>query len=123
MSARMHLLKYLKFNNVLKCAVELNQLVKATDPIERSKLLKEVKDCVIDAISEIAKNVLSGNIPLSEQDFTKLSKYQNLLRFIAKRSPVDKRRSQIIQNGTGIIDSLIPAALLLISILIQELID
>ena len=121
MKSRMHLIKYLKFNKVLKCALELDSLVKAKDPIERSKLLKKVKDCVIDAISEIAKNVLSGNIPLNEEDFNKLSKYQNILRLIAKRSPVDRRRNLIIQKGTGLIDSLIPAALLLISVLITHL--
>jgi len=106
----------------LKCALELNQLINETDPIKRSELLKQVQDCVIDAISEIAKNCLSGNIPLSEEDFIKLSKYQNLLRIISKPSPVEKRRKLIIQKG-GFIDSLVPAALLLITVLLKQISD
>jgi len=106
----------------LKCALELDKLVKETDSIKRSKLLKQVQDCVIDAISEIAKNCLSGNIPLSEEDFNKLSKYQNLLRIISKPSPVEIRRNLIIQKG-GFIDSLVPAALLLITILLKQISD
>ena len=122
MSSHIHLLRYLKFNKILKCALELDQLVKETDSIKRSKLLKQVQDCVIDAISEIAKNCLSGNIPLSEEDFNKLSKYQNLLRIISKPSPVEIRRNLIIQKG-GFIDSLVPAALLLITILLKQISD
>jgi len=102
--------------------LELDQLVKETDSIKRSKLLKQVQDCVIDAISEIAKNCLSGNIPLSEEDFNKLSKYQNLLRIISKPSPVEIRRNLIIQKG-GFIDSLVPAALLLITVLLKQISD
>ena len=122
MSSHIHLLRYLKFSKILKCALELNQLINETDPIKRSELLKQVQDCVIDAISEIAKNCLSGNIPLSEEDFIKLSKYQNLLRIISKPSPVEKRRKLIIQKG-GFIDSLVPAALLLITVLLKQISD
>ena len=120
MKTHIHLLKYLKFNKVLKCAIELDQLVNEKNPIERKKLLNKVKDCVIDAISEIAKNCLAGNIPLSEEDFNNLKKYQNILRLISKNTPVEKRRNLIVQKG-GFIDYLIPAALCLITVLISEL--
>ena len=122
MSSHIHLLRYLKFNKVLKCALELDQLVKETNPLKRANLLEQVKDCVIDAISEIAKNCLSGNIPLSEEDFKNLEKYQKILRIISKPCSAEKRRNLIIQKG-GFIDSLVPAALLLITVLIKQLSD
>jgi len=102
--------------------LELDQLVKETNPLKRANLLEQVKDCVIDAISEIAKNCLSGNIPLSEEDFKNLEKYQKILRIISKPCSAEKRRNLIIQKG-GFIDSLVPAALLLITVLIKQLSD
>ena len=122
MKTHIHLLKYLKFNKVLKCAKELDELVNEKNPIERNKLITKVKDCVIDAISEIAKNCLEGNIPLSEENFNNLKKYQSILRLISKNIPVKKRRNLIVQKG-GFIDLLIPAALCLITVLIKELIN
>ena len=122
MKTHIHLLKYLKFNKVLKCAKELDELVNEKNPIERNKLITKVKDCVIDAISEIAKNCLAGNIPLSEDNFNNLKKYQNILRLISKNIPVEKRRTLIVQKG-GFIDLLIPATLCLITVIIKELIN
>ena len=121
MKKQLLLLNYLKFNNVLKCTLELDKLVKENDPNKRIQLLKQVKNCVIDAISEIAKNCLVGNIPLRKEDFNKLSKYQNILRKISKPSPVEKRRKIIVQRGRGIIDILIPTALTLITYIIKEI--
>ena len=122
MKTQFHLLNYLKFNKVLKCAVELDKLVKEKDPKNRVNLIKEVKDCVIDAISEIAKNCLAGNIPLSKEDFNNLSKYQHILRLISKPSPIERRR-KFIQRGAGFLDTLLPAALILITYIINEITD
>lgn len=117
---RLHLLKYLKFDKVIKCTKELDELVKETNSKNRVKLLKRVEDCVINAISEIAKNCLSGNIPLSEEDFKNLSKYHNILRKISQKSSVKNRRKLIVQSG-GFIDTLIPSALCLLSSVIKNL--
>ena len=75
-----HLLRYLKFNKVLNCVKELDELVKEKDLTKRAQLVKKLEDCVINAISEIAKNCLSGNIPLSKEDFDKLTKYHNIFK-------------------------------------------
>ena len=122
MKNQFHLLSYLKFNKVLKCAQELDNLVKERDPKERVNLIKEVKDCVIDAISEVAKNCLIGNIPLSKEDFSNLSKYQHILRLISRPSSIERRR-KLIQRGSGFIDTLLPAALILITYIINKIID
>ena len=122
MKSQLHLLNYLKFNKVLKCTLELDKLVKEKNPQERIKLLKEVKDCVIDSISEIARNCLIGNIPLSEEDFNNLKNYHHILRLISKPSSVEKRR-KIIQKGSGFIDVLIPATLILLTTIINGIIE
>ena len=122
MKSQPHLLNYLKFDKVLKCTVELDKLVKESNPKERIKLLKVVKDCVIDAISEIARNCLVGNIPLSKEDFNNLAEYQHILRLISKPTSIEKRR-KLIQKGSGLIDVLIPAALILITTIIKGILE
>ena len=121
MNTHTALLKYLKFNNILICSKELDSLFKEKDINKRKKLLQEAENCVIDAISELAKNCLAGNIPLSTTDFNNLSKYQNILRKISRKSPENKRRKLLIQNG-GVLNVLIPQALMLISTIIGEII-
>ena len=121
MKSRTPLLKYLKFNKVLNCAPVLDKITKTKNSKLRNKYLKDANDCVIDAISEIAKNCLTGNVPLKTCDFKQLSKYQKLLRKLSKKSPVVKRRNLIIQSG-GFIPFLIPPALSLIASVVGELI-
>jgi hypothetical protein len=114
MKTNTHSLKYLKFWNILRCKKELEKLATADSIKERKIILNKSKDCVINAISEIAKNCLYGNIPLKSCDFSKLSKYQNILRKISKISPVGKRKRLIIQKG-GFLNLLIPAALSIVT--------
>ena len=100
----------------------MDKITKTKNSKLRNKYLKEANNCVIDAISEIAKNCLIGNVPLKTCDFKKLRKYQKLLRKLSKKSPVVKRRNLIIQRG-GFISFLIPPALSLIASVVGELIE
>lgn len=97
-------------NRVFDCAVELDLISKAKTQKRRVDLIKNAKDCVIDAISEIALNCLKGNFPLKECDFKKLKKYKTILRRLALNSPVNIRRKLIEQRG-GILPLIIPPAL------------
>ena len=108
------ILNYLKFDNVLKCAKELENLAKVKDFKNKKVLIKNAEDCVIDAISEIALNCLNGQIPLRDCDFKSLIKYQTVLRKISKIGPVNKRKRLISQTG-GFLNLLIPPALSLIA--------
>ena len=117
-----HLLKYLKFQSVLNCSKELDRLSKAKNKKDLKKFIREAEECVINAISEIAKNCIYGNIPLNKCDFRKLSKYQGILRKISKKSSVSNRRKLINQKG-GFLSLLIPPALSLIASVIGGLIN
>ena len=121
MKNRTHILKYLKFYNVLKCSKKLNTISKIKNIKKRTKIIREAEDCVIDAISEIAKNCLNGNIPLKTCDFEKLSKYHLILKRLSRKSKAGQRKNLIIQTG-GFINLLIPAALALISSVVGDII-
>ena len=118
----MYILKYLKFNKILKCQNELKKISSKKSVEKRNKLINNARDCVIDAISEIAKNCLYGNIPLNNCDFKSLSKYKVLLRKLTKKSSVPRRKKIIIQRG-GFLQFLVPSTLSFIESLISELIN
>lgn len=121
-SLNSYIIKYLKFDKVLSCVKELDSLSKAKSKEQRNSLLREAENCVIDAISEIAKNCLAGNIPLRKCDFIKLKKYKNILREISKKSSNISRRKIIKQNG-GILQLLIPPALSLIASVVGDIVS
>ena len=115
------MLNYLKFDNIINCASELEKIAKEKNIKKRKELIQQAKNCVIDAISEIALNCLKGNIPLQNCDFKKLKKYQNILRNISTVKPVLKRRHLIQQTG-GFLQLLIPAALSLVTSIVGDII-
>ncbi len=121
MKNQLHTLNYLKFNKILKCASELEKISKTKDNKTRRNLIHQAKNCVIDAISEIALNCLKGNIPLNKCDFKKLSKYQTILRILSKPSLISKRK-QLIQQRGGFLQLLIPPALSLAASIVGDLI-
>src|SRR6266700_1592541 len=121
MKNQLHTLNYIKFNKILKCASELEKISKTKDNKTRRNLIHQAKNCVIDAISEIALNCLKGNIPLNKCDFKKLSKYQTILRILSKPSLISKRK-QLIQQRGGFLQLLIPPALSLAASIVGDLI-
>ena len=104
----------------MDCLPELQRLAVEKNTKERKLYLKEAKDCVIDAISEIALNCLKGNIPLKNCDFKKLKKYQSIVRELSKISPNNRRRNILIQKGGALFPLLIPPALSLIASIVGK---
>ena len=59
---------------VIRCLPELLKLIEIKDPSEQRKIILKCQSCIIYAISEIRRNILNGNIPISEKDKKILSK-------------------------------------------------
>lgn len=69
-------------------------------PKDRKKFIKDYSQDFLDAVSECAKNLLSGNLPLSSTQFKKLRRYKKALRLLSSRkSTVDTRRRSLQQKG------------------------
>lgn len=85
----------------------------------RKDLLKRVPTSSIKTICECALNVLKGNIPLSDSQKSCLRKHKNTLRRLSdKKSSLFKKRKLIIQRG-GFLNVLVPAAITLITSLLN----
>jgi hypothetical protein len=104
---------------IFKCKKDLQQIRKCKTIRERRKFIRNSKKCFIDAISEISKNCLIGNLPLNKCQFKYLKNYRTVLRKLSKKSPTKKRRNIIIQKG-GFLNILIPTALYLLKKTFEE---
>lgn len=80
----------------------------------REKILRSCDDNLIEVISEIAQNILNGNIQLNEKQKNFLKKYKKELRLLKqyniKKKPVRNKRKFLVQRG-GFIQAIIGALL------------
>jgi len=65
----------------------------------RWQYVKKCNKQFIDCVSECAKNVLRGNVPLTKQQSTKLRRNKNNLRALSVKKTSLRKKRQIIQKG------------------------
>ena len=99
---------------IKKCESDLLKLKNCKNIKERRILLNEIDDCVIDAVSEISKNCLVGNLKLNKCEINKLKKYKKVFEILSRKTPLQKRKKIIIQKGGFLASILIPSALYLL---------
>lgn len=93
-------------NNLQKHEAFL-KLFATSNPKLRKVLIQSASKEQIKLLIEIILNLLNGNVPLTQHELKKLSKYKSRLREIAKHAyrkklPIRKTRNLINQTGTGL---------------------
>jgi DNA-binding PadR family transcriptional regulator len=92
-----------------ECYPILQKLAKEKSARKRRVLLSKAKNCVFYTLSEISRNVLKGNLPISEKSRINLKKYKKNLRNLAQKTKFSlKNRKSIINQSGG---SFLPALL------------
>ena len=87
------------------------KLIKNSPKALRKQLLKKLPRRAVKAICECTLNVLKGTVPLSSYQKKSLRKYKTTLRKIgSKKGSLFAKKKLIIQHG-GFLNILIPAAL------------
>lgn len=77
----------------------------------------------IRAVSECIKNILEGNVPVSNRHLKQMKQYKTLLRSLAKRCyPVKSKKKILKQKGGFIAPLLLPLAMNALGGLIPKLI-
>ena len=79
----------------------LTQLKKTKHPTAVKKLISRATKDQIDSISEIALNMLKGNVAISPAHLRVLKKYSNPLRALTKKRTSLRRRKQLLNQGGG----------------------
>jgi len=64
----------------------------------------------LDCISECAKNVLKGNVTLTDRQKTKLRRNRNDLRALSTKKTALRKKRRILQKG-GFLSALLPPVL------------
>src|SRR5580693_7120655 len=78
-----------------------------TSPKTRAKILKHSCDrSFVECLSECAKNVLKGNVPLNKDQLQNLRRQKQQLRSLALKKTTLKKKRKIIQRG-GFLGALI----------------
>lgn len=108
---------------VLECLPTISKIAKAKTLTKRLQLLKEARNCIYFAISEITLNILRGNIKISPQKTKKLQAHKVAIRKIAsKEISLPTRKKLILQSGGFLPTLLIPALTILADIAANKLI-
>lgn len=99
-------------------AVQHLNLLKKTK--RKAVFLRKCPNHVIKCVCECALNLLKGNIPLTIRQKNKLNTHKRVLRQLGdKKVPLFKKRRLLIQKGDGFLSVLIPAAVSVLSTLIN----
>ena len=104
-------------------AVLLKALYHAT-PQKRKDIIAHCSPDFLQALCEIALNLLKGNIPLSASQYKKLKSQKKIIRLLADRKTGLKRKHQVLKKQSGgFIFPLLSAAVPLIGNLLGGLIQ
>jgi GMP synthase PP-ATPase subunit len=87
----------------------IHSLSTSQDPETLCYLLKHLNTSQLSVVTDLVRNFLNGNIPVSTQELKHLkSKKRILYRLASAKHPREKRKF-IKQVGTGVFSILIPA--------------
>jgi len=96
----------------------LKKIRKMGDKARRDFVRKCDKEFLY-CISECAKNVIKGNVPLSESQKTALRRKKNDLRALSVKKTSLRNRRKIIQKG-GFLTALLPPVLTVLGSLLMK---
>ena len=96
----------------------LKRIRKMADMAKRAYVKKCDKE-FIDCVSECAKNVIKGNVPLSPRQKATLRRDRNNLRSLAIKKTSLKKKRRILQKG-GFLSALLPPVLTMLGSLLLK---
>jgi len=97
--------------NNIKENILFLQAVASLSKKQVKELLRHANRSQINVIGEVAKNVLGGNLRLTEPYKTPLKKHRKVIRAIASETTTYADRSKLIVSKAGVISNLIRAVL------------
>jgi len=101
---------------VKKYLLVLKRIAKLGDKAKKDFVRKCDKE-FLDCVSDCAKNVIKGNIPLSVRQKERLCRSRNDLRALSVKKTALRRKRRILQKG-GFLDALLTPVLGVLSSLL-----
>ncbi len=81
-------------------------LLSQCQPAVVKHFLKKTDAGLIRAVSECCKNILTGNVNLSGEEYKRLKRYHTQLKGLALKSTSNRKKKEFIQKG-GFLQALI----------------
>jgi hypothetical protein len=98
----------------------LHVLLEANPKLRKAILENSSRD-QIDALSQCCLNFLHGTFKVQPEDFAKLRKNKGAIRAVAnRRVKTPDRRKLFVQRGNGFLSLILPAAISLLSSILQQ---
>jgi len=76
----------------------------------RREFIRKCDKDFIDCVSECARNLLKGNVPLTKRQMTNLRRKRQDLRALSKKKTSMRAKRKIVQKG-GFLSALLPPVL------------
>jgi len=76
----------------------------------RREFIRKCDKDFIDCVSECARNLLKGNVPLTKRQMTNLRRKRQDLRVLSKKKTSMRAKRKIVQKG-GFLSALLPPVL------------
>lgn len=106
----------------LKKHYETLKILKKSSPVFRKAIINAADDSLIICICECIKNVLYGDVKLTQKNKEELKKFLPLMEKLCKRDKSLNKRKLIVQNG-GFLPALLAPVLGIASGLIGDLVS
>lgn len=84
-------------------------------PRQRKSLIQYITDDQLRALSQIALNVLRGNVPITDSYKKKLKRYKDVIRSLASRQISKARKRKALLKFHAVVPLLIKPALQLLN--------
>ena len=85
----------------------------------RKEYIRKCDRKFVDCVSECAKNVIKGNVPLSDRQMTGLRRKRQDLRALSKKKTSLRAKRKILQKG-GFLTALLPPVLGILGSLLMQ---
>jgi hypothetical protein len=99
----------------------LTLLSKSKNAVLRKRLIDAGDTNQIRAVAECVKNILDGNVPLSQAQLKKLKKHSRVMREVTKYTKSQTKRKRLLKQSGGFLQMLLPIALNALSGLFSQL--
>jgi len=99
----------------------LKRITRMNDKARR-RYVKNCDRALMDCFSECAKNILKGNVPMSDRQFSRLKRQKTNVRDLASKRTSLRKKRLIVQKGGFIQALLMPAIATLGSAVLSRMI-
>lgn len=102
-------------SNILQRNGAFIRLLYECPPRQRKSLIQYITDDQLRALSQIALNVLQGNVPITDSYKKKLKRYKDVIRSLASRQISKARKRRALLKFHTVVPLLIKPALPLLN--------